>query len=152
VPTDAEIANHLRRTKINAYNTLKQHLDGLTTHALNMYPQAETASWDTQKLEAEALRDAGPAATLGMAPFLTMVCVVHHGEADLTTRLEQVKIKSLKVLENVDAWAPMAAFVNGLRARTQDLIEVAEDALTVTNLLEAAMYEASTVISNPAGN
>lgn len=152
MPTDAEIANHLHRSKVNAYNSLVQHLNALTTHALNMYPQAETATWDIQKTEAETLLAAGDSATLAMAPCLTIVATVHFGDADPTTRLTQVKEKAAKVLANSQAWIPMAAFVNGLRARTQDLIEAAEDAITVTNVLEAAMYEASVVINNPSGN
>lgn len=119
---DAELA-FVKQTSIER---LISHLNGVGAEIVNRYPMAEVQSWTIQRGEAEAVIAAGEAATLAMAPFLVMVCESHYGPAeDDAARLAQVHIKAGEVKANADLWAALAAYVNGLRARTQDAIEAA---------------------------
>lgn len=145
--TPEEIAAHLNRVKVDASNTLIAHLNSLTANALNTYPQAEMATWPYQVPEAQAVITAGESATVEMAPLLNMVCEAHHGAADPGDRLAQIKAKAAKVLELSGAFLPMAAYVNGLRARAQEQIFAATEAVEVTLILEPALTESSLVIS-----
>ncbi len=151
-PTPEEIAaqreaDHLSATKIDANDELIRHINGLTTNTLRMWPEGEVQSWTIQRTEALAVLDAGEAATLDMAPFLTKVCVAQFGEATDAERLTQLQGKAAVVMGYADAWADLAAYLNGLRARTQDAIGEASDAVEVTAIVNAAKAEAAAVLS-----
>lgn len=139
-------ANLLRRVKHNANNELIQFLNGLTREALSTYPDAEMETWPYQKMEADALLAAGDMGTLAMAPVIAAVCVAHFGPADDDVRLSQVLTKAAIVRQKDVEFMAAATYVNGLRARTQDQFEVADDPQNVLTILDAAQAEAIAVI------
>ena len=153
VPTEEEIAaqraaDHLSATKNDANEELLRHLNGLTTNTLAMWPQAEIQSWFVQRPEAHAIIAAGDAATLDMAPFLAKVCAAQYGETTDDERLAQVKAKAVIVKGYAHAWENMAAYINGLRARTQDAIGAATDPIEVTAIVNEAKIEAANAVNN----
>lgn len=123
-----------------AMRAIVDHINVITASALTAYPAAEVESWPIQKAEAETILAADPP-TLAMAPFLLGVCQAQFGPADDETRLAQVIEKAGAVKENADTWAAMAAYVNGLRARTQLAILGATDVAGVDAALAAGVTE-----------
>ena len=123
---------------------LISHLNGVGASIVQSYPMAEVQSWTIQRAEANAIVSAGSAATLALAPFLTLVCEAQHGTATGAARLAQVKTKAAEVKANADLWAALSAYVNGLRARTQDVIEAAETENAAHAALHAAFAELET--------
>jgi len=138
-PTPEAIAasNLLNFAKQQAHKDLLIRLNGLTTNGLTRYPQAEVQTWPYQRVEAYAVEAAGPNATLAMAPLLAQVCYWHHGEADDATRLAQVLVKAESVRLNDQNWLPAAAFVNGMRAKTEEAIEAAVTPTEVSDAIAA---------------
>ena len=131
----------LLQTKDQERVALITYLNGLTIRLLETYPQAEVESWTVQKVEAEAILAAGDDATLAMAPFLTKVCLYHHGASDDVSRLAQVKIKAEAVHANAESWAEAAAFVNGLRARTEEAMALATTIEEVSDIMSSMRLE-----------
>lgn len=140
-------ADHLSSTKNDANEELLRFLNGLTTNQINMWPQAEVQTWPFQNAEASAVVAAGEAATLEMAPFLSMVCAAQFGEATDIERLQQVKDKAVIVNGYAQQWLGMAAYINGLRARVQDAIGAATDPIEVTAIVNDAKAEAMEAIN-----
>lgn len=124
----------------NAMRAIVAHINIITNSALTAYPAAEVESWPIQKVEAETILAAETPA-LTMAPFLAGVCQAQFGPADDETRLDQVIEKAGAVKANADAWAAMAAYVNGLRARTQLAILAADDVAGIDAALSAGVAE-----------
>lgn len=150
-PVAQAAADLLSFTKQSANKELILHLNGLTTNHLAAYPQAEVQSWDLQKSEAEAVMSAGESATLDLAPFLAAVCAYHLGEATDAERLTQLKQKAAIVQQNATAWALIAQFVNGVRARTQDAIEAASEPTEVNAALIDAKVAAAAFMASLNG-
>lgn len=123
-----------------AMRQIVEHINVITASALTAYPAAEVESWPIQLQEANTILQAG-LPNVSMAPFLTGVCTVQFGPADDITRLAQVMEKAHAVKANGDAWAGMAAYVNGLRARVQVNILAADTAEGVTEALNAGIAE-----------
>lgn len=133
----------LEQTETNraaAMRSIVDHINIITASALTAYPAAEVESWPIQKAEAETILATDPP-TLAMAPFLVGVCMAQFGPADDDTRLAQVIEKAGAVKENADTWAAMAAYVNGLRARTQLAILGAADVAGIEAALAAGVAE-----------
>jgi hypothetical protein len=132
----------LNYTKQTNIDRLINHLNSVGMSIISAYPMAEVHSWDIQKAEAEKVVAAGNSSTLEMAPFLTMVCEVQFGpvENDIQ-RFAQVREKAAQVKANADAWASLSAYVNGLRARTQALIEEADTESDTHRILHEAISE-----------
>ncbi|MHA6692420.1 hypothetical protein [Devosia sp. A449] len=108
---------------------------------LKEYPTAEVQSWTIQKQEAEAVIAGGEAATHGasmtglssIASFLVSVCEAHRGEVSTDAeRGAQLWVKAAAIKANAGAWAGLSAYVNGLRARMEDRLALAQ---TVSDLL-----------------
>jgi hypothetical protein len=123
-----------------AMRSIVSHINTITSSALTAYPAAEVESWPIQKAEAEAVL-AAETPTLAMAPFLTGVCQAQFGPADDAARLAQLIEKAQAVKANADVWGNMAAYVNGLRARTQMAIMAAEDVAGADAALAAGIAE-----------
>lgn len=119
----------LDHTKRITMERVISHMNAVGASIVSSYPMAEVQSWTIQRLEAEAiLATTSPslADVTSMTPFLLAVCEAHYGEVvDATDRVSQVLTKAAEVKANADLWAALSAFVNGLRARTSDLIEAA---------------------------
>lgn len=137
---EAAMAAELVKAKTSAVQSIVAHINAITQSTLTAYPAAEVESWTIQKVEAETVLAADPA-TLDMAPFLAGVCSAQFGPADDTARLAQVVDKAASVKANADAWAGMAAYVNGLRARTHAAILAAPDLAGVDAALAAGIAE-----------
>ncbi|MBU2533334.1 MAG: hypothetical protein KKB37_11375 [Alphaproteobacteria bacterium] len=151
-PTPEEIAaqraaDHLSATKNDTNEELILFINGMTTNTLRMWPEGEVQSWTIQRTEALAVLAAGASATLDMAPFLTKVCVAQFGDATDAERLVQLQEKAAIVKGYADAWENMEAYLNGLRARTQDAIGEASDPIEITAIVNAAKAEAASVLS-----
>ena len=149
-PEELAALNVLHSNKIWANNELISTLNTLTRTALNTYPDAEMMTWPMQAPEAArvlAAVAAGEDVTLDMAPHLVRVCMHHHGPADQALRIEQLIAKATAVSALSGQFMPAAAFVNGLRARTQDRINAATTPGEVNQILEAAKSEAYAALS-----
>lgn len=141
IPTPEEVAaaELLAKNKVDTMVRIVSHLGGVGAAIYNRYPQVERDSWDIQKVEAEKLAAIGEAGVLSMtlaqmageAPFLNAVCDAHYGPAAVVARRTQLWGKAVEVKANADLWAALAAFVNGLRARTADRVEAAADAMAL---------------------
>lgn len=142
-------ANLLRVTKHNATNELVQHMNSLTQNAMNTLPQCENRSWTRQYAEACAITEAGDSASLSLAPLLVAIAEIEFGEADESTRLAQVKIRSAKILLDDAAWMKITALIIGVRSRVQRAMDEANDPAVVTALLSAGKDETLAGI-NPA--
>ncbi|WP_162783402.1 hypothetical protein [Devosia naphthalenivorans] len=138
--TADEVVAALGTRRASAMAEIVRHIDVITESALTAYPRAEVESWSIQKAEAEAVLAADPP-TLAMAPFLVGVCEAQFGPADDATRLAQLVEKAQAVKANADAWGAMAAYVNGLRARTQLAILGAGDIAGIDAALAAGVSE-----------
>jgi len=135
-----EPAADLEAHRSSAMRRIVDHINVVTQSALTAYPAAEVESWPIQKVEAETIL-AAALPTLTMAPFLVGVCQAQFGPADDAARLDQVLEKAGAVKSNADSWAAMAAYVNGLRARTQLAILGAEDVAGIDAALAAGVAE-----------
>ena len=136
--------DYLAFVKKTNIERLISHLNGIGASIVQSYPMAEVQSWTIQREEANTVIAAGASATLAMAPFLVLVCEAHHGSSTGAARLAQVKAKAAEVKANADLWAALSAYVNGLRARTQDVIEAAETENAAHAALHAAFAELET--------
>lgn len=116
----------LEHVKMTEYQRILDQINALGQTFMSRYPNVEVQSWPIQKAEAATVVEAGSAATIAMAPFLTTVCTVQYGAASAAARLAQVKAKAALVHANGIAWSSMAAFANGLRARADDGIQLAQ--------------------------
>lgn len=134
--------DHLDYIRRTSNERLIGYLDGMAQPMLTVYPRAEVESWTIQKTEAEKFLAAGEAATASHAPFLTQVCAAQFGPASDEDRLQQVATKAATVKALADAWAGLAAYVNGLRARTQTLFDAAATGDEVLEVLHNAISEA----------
>lgn len=135
---DPDFLDFVKKSNIEK---LISHLNGVGASIVQSYPMAEVQSWTIQRNEAIAVIAAGSSATLSMAPFLQMVCEAHYGSASGSTRLAQVKTKAAEVKANADLWAGLAAYVNGLRARTRDAINAATTEAGAHAILHNAFSE-----------
>jgi len=107
---------------------------------INLYPQVEVLSWPIQKAEVERLM-ASDQPSLTMVPFLTQVCAAQFGAASDEERLAQVMTKAEAVNTNANNWAAVAAYLGGLRARTQDRYDLATTAVEILNITVEATME-----------
>lgn len=134
-----------------SHEQLVVFLTAMTYRTLHViYPEAEVASWDIQKIEAEKVLLKGSSATLADAPFLTRVCSYHYGAANDVTRLAQLKQKAAIVNANAQGWSEIAAFVNGIRARTVERFAEATTADQVLQALQDA-YDEGGAFASAAG-
>lgn len=121
----------LDAVKAEQMAAVASYLDSVGANIRTQFPQAEQLSWPFQMAEAQAFAAAGESATLELTPFLASVCEWQFGEATPAERLQQVTEKVPVVLQFAQQLLGIAAVVNGLRAKAQDLINAAEDAATV---------------------
>lgn len=142
-PDQQIAADNLNYAKQEAGQRLIVFLNGVTTNLLARYPIAEVQSWTIQRSEAVALEAAGAGAAVTMAPLLTKVCEFHYGPANGPTRLTQVLAKAQVVRGKSDAWEVVGAFVNGLRARTEDQLDAAQTPVEALEIIQGAMAEAN---------
>lgn len=118
------------------------YLNAFTVSALNEYPEVETRSWETQRIEAEKVVNAGDNATLAMAPLLTRVSFYQFGSSDNPSRLQQVKEKAALVHQKASFYMEIVAFVNGLRARTDDALAASTSIGEILDIMNSMRLEA----------
>lgn len=110
--------------KKNNIERLVSHLNSVGAVIVAQYPMAEVQSWTLQKNEAETIIKAGNSSMPSMAPFLTKVCLAQFGPSAELDVIRQVREKAIQVKNNSDTWTALSAYVNGLRARVQNNIEM----------------------------
>lgn len=122
-----------------AMKAIVDYINEATNATLTQYPAAEVESWPIQLAEANAVLKGPP--SLDKAPFLVNVCAVQFGPANNATRLEQLVEKAHAVKTNADAWAGLAAYVNGLRARVQLSLMYASTIEEIDAAIQAGLAE-----------
>lgn len=133
--------NWADQTREDAYRRFVGHLNSVSFSVLAYYPESEVHSWDIQKAEAERVIAAGDEATLADAPFLTLVCKSHFLIEDEDELLMRLKEKAEIVHANAQAWAMMAAWINGTRVRYQEAFATAQNSDEVLDLMYQAFDE-----------
>ena len=133
---------YLDYTKKTSVERFISVLDGVGSSIVHRYPSSEVQSWTLQKTEAEKFL-ATPVAqrTVGTAPFIAQVCRAHHGYVNDATLLQQIADKSVIILANAELWAMITAYVNGFRAKVEDLIEAATTEDEVLSILHQSITE-----------
>ena len=142
------VSPFLDKLRNDAMTRIISHLDGVGTQVKAQYPKLEQDTWTIQKIEAERLHGLGPdpstEAILGAAPLLTLICSYHFGAGTPEERATQVLVKGETAMQLSSFLLNVAAFVNGLRARTQESIEVADTSDSVLTIESAFATELET--------